>query len=415
MADGASRALIGGLTRAEMAAEHHLRGGTIGWNAVAANQEARDGITRLEQNLLVCALGRWRGAAFRLFLHGRPVLEEFRPSPPAVRCTNVRAMGPLLRLARPFAGARLEGSAQLSVSLATLTRRIDAYYQCAHAAIPLAVPDNTVYSVYDLAFMRSEFAADFPAELRDRLSRRLAAALKKNPRWLCISHSTATDLIRLCGVPEERVAVGWPAVAPGLAGDVPPDERLAWRKRFEIEGPFLLHVGTLQPRKNLRRLLAACDRLRQARGVPVQLVLVGQRGWLDAPVIEALDERSAFARYLGLVPDRALRALLAEARLLVCPALYEGFGLPALEAMAGGVPVAASNTGALPEVLGEAAVYFDPVDEEDIAAAIERVWHDPSLRADLAQRGRVRARQFSWDAMVDALGGQFAAGGLRIR
>jgi glycosyltransferase involved in cell wall biosynthesis len=393
----------------------NLSSGTIGWNAVEANQEARDGITRLEQNLLRHALQRWRGVEFQLFLRGRPVLEEFRARPPAVRCTNVRAMGPLLRLMRPLARGRIEGSQQLSVAFASLLRRIDAYYQCVHAAVPLAVPDNTVYSVYDLAFARPEFAADFPADLRDRLNRRLGVALRKNPRWLCISRATATDLIRLCGVPEERVAVGWPAVTPSLAGPVSPVERRACRERFGIEAPFMLHVGTLQPRKNLLRLLAACDRLRQERRVPVQVILVGQRGWLDTPVVDALDKRSAFSRYLGAVPDDVLRVLLAEARLLVMPALYEGFGLPALEAMAAGVPVAAARAGALPEVLGDAAEFFDPLDEAGMGAVIERVWEDPALRAHLAQRGKVRARQFSLDVMVDALGVQFTTGGLRIR
>jgi len=198
-----------------------------------------------------------------------------------------------------------------------------------------------------------------------------------------------------------------------VASEPSADERRHWRERFQISGPFALHVGTLQPRKNLVRLLAACDRLRR-RGAPVQLVLAGQRGWLDAPILDAVGRMSAFARYVGPVPDAALRALLAEARLFAMPALYEGFGLPALEAMAAGVPVAAARAGSLPEVLGDAAVFFDPLDLDAMAAAIDRLWQDAALRADLARRGRARARAFTWDAMVDVLGAQFAAGGLRI-
>ena len=340
-------------------------------------------------------------------------MQDFAPRAPAVACSDVRAMGPALRLLRLAAPGRLEGSHQLAVAAASVLRRIDAYYQSAHAATPLAVPDNTVFSVCDLAFMRPEFAGDFPPDLRDRLTRRFAAARRANPRWLAISRATADDLAAIGGVPGERIAVGSPAVAAGVAGEPSADERRQWRERFQISGPFALHVGTLQPRKNLVRLLAACDAVRR-RGTPVQLVLAGQRGWLDAPILDAVGRMTAFARYVGPVADAALRALLAEARLFAMPALYEGFGIPALEAMAAGVPVAAARAGSLPEVLGDAAVFFDPLDEDAMAAAIDRLWHDDALRADLGRRGRARAPGFTWEAMVDALGRQFAAGGLRI-
>ncbi len=287
-------------------------------------------------------------------------------------------------------------------------------YQAAYQAIPVAVPDNSVFSVYDLAFMLPEFRDAFGPDHQDRLARRLLAAARLNPRWLCISHSTAADLIRICGISPTRVAVGWPALDAALQHPITPEERRACRKRLGLEEPFILHVGTLQPRKNIVRLIDACEHLRQVRGHPVQLVLVGQRGWLDEPVLEAIRKASTFVRYLGSLPDQELRILICEARMLAIPSLYEGFGFLALEGMALGTPVAAANVSSLPEVVGDAGILFDPLSEEAIAAALERLWTDPDLRHDLSQRGKARAEGFNWQSMVDALGAQFAAGGFTV-
>jgi glycosyltransferase involved in cell wall biosynthesis len=158
--------------------------------------------------------------------------------------------------------------------------------------------------------------------------------------------------------------------------------------------PYVLAVGTLEPRKNLERLIAAWGRLPPALQDSHTLALVGPRGWDDAPILSAA--RAAGAQLLGGVTDDELRALYAGAAAFVYPSLYEGFGLPVLEAMAAGAPVITSNVSSLPEVAGDAALLVDPRDEAAIAEAIERVVTDPTLADDLRARGRPRAAAFSW-------------------
>jgi len=170
------------------------------------------------------------------------------------------------------------------------------------------------------------------------------------------------------------------------------------RRRYGLEGPFLLSVGSLEPGKNRERLLQAFARL-QARGLKHTLVVAGQRAWRyegEAPLARRLGLADS-VRFLGHVPQADLPALYSAADLFVFPSLYEGFGLPALEAMACGTPVVASNVSALPEVVGDAALQVSPLDVEALADAIERLLRDDRLRADLRERGLERARQFSWE------------------
>jgi glycosyltransferase involved in cell wall biosynthesis len=160
-------------------------------------------------------------------------------------------------------------------------------------------------------------------------------------------------------------------------------------------------VGTLQPRKNLGRLLEAVALLREQaqRGEAPGLVIAGRKGWLYDPVFQQV-ERLGLERevvFPGYVPQEDLPALLSGARLFVFPSLYEGFGLPVLEAMACGTPVVCSNVSSLPEVAGDAAFLVDPRDVKGMAEAMNRLLQDEGLRAEVVERGYRRVRQFSWD------------------
>ena len=179
------------------------------------------------------------------------------------------------------------------------------------------------------------------------------------------------------------------------------DQRLVWAlsQRYGLPDRFLLHVGTIEPRKNLVRLLEALARLRRSEGLDHGLVLVGHRGWKDEEVFAPV-ERLALedaAQFLGYVPVADLVALYNRAQALVYPSLYEGFGLPVLEAMACGTPVVASSSSSLREVAGSAAEFVDPNSVRGIAAGVRRVLLDADRREELRALGLAQAARFSWD------------------
>jgi glycosyltransferase involved in cell wall biosynthesis len=177
------------------------------------------------------------------------------------------------------------------------------------------------------------------------------------------------------------------------------EARVQVGKRYGLRERYVLAVGLLQPRKNLARLLEAFELI--VPGHPdLQLVVVGARGWGNEPLHERLQTPQLCERVAlcGSVPPEDLRALYSAAEMLVYPSLYEGFGLPPLEAMSCGTPVVASKATAVPEVVGDAGLLVDPLDPQDIAAAMGRILEDTPLAADLAQRGLARAGLFSWRA-----------------
>jgi glycosyltransferase involved in cell wall biosynthesis len=237
-----------------------------------------------------------------------------------------------------------------------------------------------------------------------RLMTRLA--VRSADRIIAVSGATRDDLARVLRVPSERMVVIHEAVAPEFAVPPPPAARAAVARRYGIRPPYCLFVGNLEPRKNLARLVEAFARVRRRAkagddGGP-QLVLAGTRGWLSGGIFRAVEahDMAGTIRFTGYVPPADLPALYAGATCFVFPSLYEGFGLPVLEAMAVGTPVVASRVGAIPEVAGDAALLVDAQRPEEIADAIETVLADGGLRAELAARGRARAACFTWERVA---------------
>ena len=266
---------------------------------------------------------------------------------------------------------------------------------------PLLVPASRgaalVVTVYDLTPIRyPEFHIASNSFDRARLRRRLERAA----RIIVPSSSTRDDLEQLVGVARDRVRVVplgvRPQPRPPASGPVVPE--------LGLDREYILAVGSLEPRKNLTRLVRAFGLLKQRRRLPHLLVLVGPKGWMEDPLHRAVEELelSAEVRFTGFVSGETLAALYGNAALLVYPSLYEGFGLPPLEAMAAGCPVAVSRAGSLPEVVGDAGVYFDPTDAQDISRAILDVLESNDLRRALVGRGYARSRLFSWEATAEA-------------
>jgi glycosyltransferase involved in cell wall biosynthesis len=252
-----------------------------------------------------------------------------------------------------------------------------------------------VVTVHDLAFLH--YPEILTAESRRHYAR-VVRAVTQVERVIVDSAWTGADVQALLGVPAERIRVVHLAPTPAPAPDTA--QVAAARARYALAGPFLLYVGTLEPRKNLRLLLRAFTRLGPAE--PARLVLAGPRGWLDESIVAAAERLGERVRLLGPVPAADLAALYAAATAFVFPSLYEGFGLPPLEAMAAGTPVLAAKASCLPEVLGDAALFVLPEDETGLVGAMRAVLDDADLRADLRARGLARAAAFSWERTATA-------------
>jgi len=261
--------------------------------------------------------------------------------------------------------------------------------------IPPAAPCPVITTIHDVAFRR--FPGLFPLKHRLLLNLLIPASARNAAAVITCSEATRRDLMEFYDLPPERIVVT-PYAADPIYRPMDVDEaRLAVKERFRIRGPYLLSVGVLQPRKNLARLVRAYNGI--AREVPHRLVLVGKEGWAGEELRRAIAESPTGKAplFTGYVPDADLPALYAGADLFVYPSLYEGFGLPPLEAMACGTPVITSNSSSLPEVVGEAGVTVDPQDVDALAGAISDLLQNEARRLELSALGVARAAQFTWD------------------
>ena len=240
--------------------------------------------------------------------------------------------------------------------------------------------------VHDLAFRLRP--AEVPWQQRAYFGTVLGPALKQAAAVLVPSETTRRDLLAAYPVQglEERVTVVPEGLsAPESAGALPEG----------IEPGFILAVGTIEPRKNYPRLLAAYRQLRSRPGKP-QLLIAGRAGWAYGDTLRRIQAEPG-VRYLGHVDEPTLAALYESASVLAYPSLYEGFGLPLLEAMAHGVPAVIGKAGALPELAGGAAIEVDPEDVDAIAAGLEKLLVDEGLRNKLSAAGKRRAASFTWE------------------
>jgi glycosyltransferase involved in cell wall biosynthesis len=288
--------------------------------------------------------------------------------------------------------------------------RIDVLHSPHHTTPLLPCGCRRVVTFHDLTFFL--LPERYPPTRRlyfqtmTRLSARVAGAV------VVPSEAVRRDVVRILGLPPERVFAIPEAAGPAFH---PQDATAvsAVRRRYGLNGPFILSVGSLEPGKNRERLLEAFARLR-ARGLEHMLVVAGQRAWRyegEGPLAQRLGLAES-VRFLGHVPQADLPALYSAAEIFAFPSLYEGFGLPTLEAMACGTPVVASNVSAVPEVVGDAAIQVSPLDVEALADAMERLLRDERLRDELRERGLKRAAGFSWEKTARQTAGvyEWAAG-----
>ena len=225
----------------------------------------------------------------------------------------------------------------------------------------------------------------------------LGVAARVADAVVTVSHSARRDLLRFHRLPPDRVSVVHEAAGPGFEPITDSGRRARIRTRYGLPERFVLYVGAIEPRKNLPRLMEAFAMARR-RGIPHELVCVGPYGWSSRDLydyVDRLDLRRA-VHFTGYVPVEDLPVIYNLGELFVFPSLYEGFGLPVVEAMACGTPVITANTSSLDEIAGGAAETVDPHNVEALADAIVAVATDPERRHDLRARGLIRAREFSW-------------------
>jgi glycosyltransferase involved in cell wall biosynthesis len=304
--------------------------------------------------------------------------------------------------------ARLWHRARLPLPVELVTGPLDLFYSPDFVLPPTWPRTRTVLTVHDLSFLR------YPQHYMPKLARYLGQVVPRSvaraDRVLADSEATRADLIELMGVAPERVEVLYSGVAPRFRPQAEPGERERLRDRHGLaERPYILSVGTIQPRKNTVHLIRAFARMRSVTRRPEQLLIAGGRGWLYQEAVAEAARHGDDVRILGFASDVDLPALYRGAALFAFPSFYEGFGLPVLEAMACGVPVVCSNASSLPEVAGDAALLVDPHDEAGLAQAMQRALEDEPLRREMVARGLEQAAQFTWERAARQLLATFIA------
>ncbi len=308
----------------------------------------------------------------------------------------VSSLGPRFE-ALPERSPHYSLTEQLRIPLALLRTPVDLFH-APHYVVPRFVPCPYVVTIHDCIHLR------FPQYLPNRLAAVYARAMmgvaaRGARRVLTVSQTSKQDILHYLKIPAERVEVIYNAPDERMTAPLSAEEIARTRERYMLTSPFILYTGNIKPHKNLDRLIEAYAILRRGGIEDAKLLIIGDEV-SKYPNLRRLVHRFQLhqhVRFLGFVPDATLAALYRLAAVFVFPSLYEGFGLPPLEAMAAGAPVITSNVSSLPEVVGDAALLVDPMDAGAIADALARVLRDPALRADLVRRGQERAKMFSWE------------------
>jgi len=358
----------------------------------------RGGIGRYTRELVQALAALDQANEYVLLVQDRPGRAE-APAPNF----RLRSTG----LSEPWL-TRLWQRLGLPLPVEVFTGPVDIFHSPDFVLPPTRRGTRTLLTVHDLSFIRDPDSA--PPALRAYLERVVPRSVARADHILADSAATRHDLITLYDVPGEKVSVVYSGVNAAFR-PVRDAARLAEVcARYGLRRPYILSLGTLQPRKNYIRLIRAFACARRSPALrDHQLAIVGGKGWLYEAIFAEVERLGLHDSVLfpGFVADADLPALYSAAALFVYPSLYEGFGLPVLEAMACGTPTVVSNASSLPEVAGDAALLVDPHDEAALAQALEQALSDDGLRARLVAQGFEQARRFTWAAAAGQLLGLY--------
>jgi glycosyltransferase involved in cell wall biosynthesis len=282
-----------------------------------------------------------------------------------------------------------------------LHRERPSVFHAPHYVLPAATGCRSVVTIHDCIHLM------FPQYLPNRAAYAYALtsmwiAVRRSDRILTVSEASKRDIVHFFKVPPEKIVVVYNAIDERFRTPPSEEDVARVRERYQLAQGFVLYVGNIKPHKNLVRLIEAYDLLRHRGFDELKLLIIGDEISKLPALRRAVHTHKLHkhVRFLGYLPDETLAVLYRLADVFVFPSLYEGFGLPPLEAMACGTPVVTSNVSSLPEVTGDAAVLVDPYDVESIAEGIQRVLSNPALSAELRAKGVARAREFSWERSV---------------
>ena len=294
-------------------------------------------------------------------------------------------------------------SEQFRIPFSLRRERIDLFH-APHYVLPLLTPCRSVVTIHDCIPLM------FPQYLPNRLAYGYARAsfwiaTHRSSRILTVSEASKRDILRFFQIPSDKVTVIHNAIDERF-GVVPTEEEVVQvRERYQLSTRFVLYAGNVKPHKNLERLIDAFFILRQEGFGDLKLLIIGSEISKYATLRRAVHRYHLHqhVRFLGFVPSETLAVLYRLADAFAFPSVYEGFGLPPLEAMASGTPVLTSNVSSLPEVVGDAAVLVNPYEPRAIADGLRQLLTDMALRQDLHRRGVARAHQFSWERSVSRI------------
>lgn len=316
-------------------------------------------------------------------------------------CDTIEEFGPRFRSVIQHAGP-YSITEQFAIPMDLRREAVDLFH-APHYVLPPLTPCRSVVTIHDCIHLR------FPQYLPSTLGHAYAwaqmwSATHRAARVITVSEASKRDILRYFRLPERQIDVIYNAIDDRFWGQPDAGEISRVRERYRLNDPFVLYAGNIKPHKNLERLIEAFHLMRQDTPhlANVQLLIIGDEISKYATLRRAVHRHKLHkhVRFFGFVSDQTLAALYRLADVFVFPSLYEGFGLPPLEAMASGTPVITSNVSSLPEVVGDAALMIDPYDPAAIADAMRRVLETPALREELQRKGLARAREFSWERSI---------------
>ncbi len=286
----------------------------------------------------------------------------------------------------------------LSLELLFRRSKIDLLFSPTHY-LPIFSPYKSAISVLDLSFIH--FPELFKKKDLYQLKNWTSYSVKKASRVFTISNASKDDIIQEYGIPKEKVFVTYPGIKKVLSSKNKILSMDEIKNKYGIEGEYILFVGTLQPRKNIVRLIEAFSKISNIKYQKsnISLIIIGKKGWMYEEILNSpkkfnIDKK---VKFLENVSDEDLPYFYKNAFCFALPSLYEGFGLPVLEAMKYGCPVITSNISSLPEAGGNAALYVDPENVDDISLKIEILLNDKKLRENLIKKGYEQVKKFSWE------------------
>ncbi len=352
---------------------------TIGIEAERANNPVKTGVEHYAKQLILHLARIDKANSYVLYLRTRP--EEWLTSLPANFKLKVMPF--------PFFWT------QIRISLEMLLNPVDVLFIPA-SALPLVHPKKSIVTIHDLAW--KFYPESFTRFMRDFLEWSTGFAVKRACKIIAVSKSTKNDLVKFYKLDERKVEV----VHHGYEDAQLTINNLQLTIQHSLPEKYVLFLSTLQPRKNLEGLIDAFRLLKtEEQDLPHKLVVVGRPGWKYMDILNKISKNKDIVVYLNHVADDDRLAILSKADLLVLPSFYEGFGMQILEAFAANVPVAVSKISSMPEVAGEAAVYFDPTDTVEVKSAMKSVLTDKSLADSLKEKGRRRLKDFSWQKCAE--------------